>query len=167
MKFLIRRNIRKAERENCLDKIRRQQEVVTRRNCCFLYLTRNVMSQHLVVHARMVNGLYQCQESCKECVEGPHALVQRLLSCIMESVPHCMIVVHQEQGSTSIREEWGSVTVIKDTPIAENMILVIKNILLGLVCRASLGYAEQLLRITELATRSLENVFSTNVRKEK
>ena len=78
-----------------------------------------------------------------------------------------MIVVYQEQGSTSIREEWGSVTVIKDTPIAENMILVIKNILVGLVHRASLGYAELLLRITELATRSLENVFSTNVRKEK
>ena len=50
-----------------------------------------------------------------------------------------MIVVHQEKGCTSTREEWGSVTVIMDTPIAEKMILVIKNILLDLVCRVSLG----------------------------
>merc|ERR1711970_802272 len=163
----IKRNIKEAERENCPDKIRRQQEVVVRRNCCFLYLTRSVMSQYQVVHARIVNGLYQCQGSCKECVEGPPALVQRLLSCIMEPVPHCMIVVHQEKGCTSTREEWGSVTVIRDTPIAENRTLVIKNILLGPVCRDSLGCAEQLLRTTEQGTRSLENVFLTNVGKEK
>ena len=48
-----------------------------------------------------------------------------------------------------------------------NMIHVTKNILLGLVCRGSLGYADQLLRITEQGTRSLDNEFSTNVGKEK
>ena len=60
----------------------------------------------------------------------------------MESVPHCMIVVPQEKGCTSTREEWGSVTVIRDTPIAEKMILVIKNILLDLVCLVSLGQSQ-------------------------
>ena len=57
--------------------------------------------------------------------------------------------------------------VIKDTPTAEKMMLVIKNTLLGPVLREILGYAEQLLANTEQDTRCGGNVFSTNVRREK
>merc|ERR1711913_22837 len=45
--------------------------------------------------------------SCKESVKGTHVLVRRILSCSMGPAPLYMEVVHQPQGSSLTREEWG------------------------------------------------------------